>query len=262
MRGSSARFGGAKSRAVLAAVAVAATSAAIWATGAVATSSASGKINACVNNNTGAVRIVGKRGKCRSGERKLSWSVGGRGPAGAPGARGPSGPPGARGPTGAGGGPPGPTGSRGPTGPPGAKGAPGPPGPPGANGAPGPPGSRGPTGANGAPGPRGPTGPPGPPGPTGPGPARPAGSQIITATTPTSPASLVSNAETNLSTATCPVGTILLGGGAAIAQSGNTFGAIEISEPVGDTAWQAKAIVTSTDDTGSLRVKAYAVCSS
>jgi collagen type I alpha len=135
-------------------VAVAAIGASIWAASAVATSSASGKINACVNKKTGAVRIAGKSSKCRSGERKLSWNAAGaRGAAGAPGSRGPTGaggPPGARGPTGMAGAPgaKGATGARGITG---RRGATGPGG-----GATGP---KGATGAKGATSARGPTGP-------------------------------------------------------------------------------------------------------
>jgi collagen type I/II/III/V/XI/XXIV/XXVII alpha len=232
--------------------------AAVWATGAVATSSATGKINACVNNKTGAVRIAGKSGKCRSRERKLSWNAtGARGAAGAPGARGPGGPPGARGPTGLAGAP-GANGAAGTRGATGAKGATGPGG-----GARGPTGAKGATGAKGSTGAQGPTGARGVTGETGAtgprGPTGSIGSQIIIATA----ASLTSPAtddETGLSTATCPDGTILLGGGASIAHSNNNRGAIEISQPVGNT-WTAKAIVT-TGGAGAFSVTAYAVCSS
>jgi hypothetical protein len=233
-------------------VAVAAIGASVWAASAVATSSASGKINACVKNRTGAVRIAGKSGKCRSGERKLSWNAAGaRGAAGAPGAQGPGGPPGARGPTGMAGTPgaKGATGVRGATGAKGATGAgagsKGPTGAIGPTGAQGPTGARGVTGEKGATGPRGPTG--------------QVGSQIITAT-PASLTSPVTNAETLTSTATCPDGTILLGGGASIVHSANNLGAIEISQPVANT-WTARAIVTLGGN-GGFSVTAYAVCSS
>jgi hypothetical protein len=100
-------------------------------------------------------------------------------------------------------------------------------------------------GATGATGLRGPTG--------------QIGSQIIpgTAASLTSP---LTDAETGVSTATCPAGTVLLGGGAEIAHSGNNFGAIEISKPDGST-WQAEGIVTDGGN-GGFSVTAYAVCSS
>ena len=86
-------------------------------------------INACVNKKSGIVRIGGA---CRSGERRLSWSVAGpRGAAGAPGAAGPAG---AVGPAG----PAGPAGVAGVAGPKGETGAPGAVGPAGAAGAQGP----------------------------------------------------------------------------------------------------------------------------
>jgi hypothetical protein len=68
------------------------------------------------------------------------------------------------------------------------------------------------------------------------------------------------NAETGVSRATCPEGTILLGGGASISHSPSNFGAIEISQPVKD-GWTAKALVTFGGD-GIFSVTAYAVCSS
>jgi hypothetical protein len=72
------------------------------------------KITACVNKNTGLVRIARK---CRKSERRIAWNVrgprGARGPAGADGARGPTGPAGLAGAAGA----KGATGPAGPTGP-------------------------------------------------------------------------------------------------------------------------------------------------
>jgi hypothetical protein len=70
----------------------------------------------------------------------------------------------------------------------------------------------------------------------------------------------LTDAETGVSTATCPAGTVLLGGGAAVAHSNNNLGAIEISQPVGNT-WTARAIVTLGGN-GGFSVTAYAVCSS
>ena len=59
-------------------------------------SSNNGRIRACVQNNTGAVRIVDHGEDCRNNEHRISWSV--RGPEGP---AGPQGPQGAQGFTGA-----------------------------------------------------------------------------------------------------------------------------------------------------------------
>ena len=95
------------------------------------------QIFACVNNNSGAVRIVAQAAACRTPESLVTWNV-----------VGPQGPPG-------------------PAGPAGALGPPGPQGPAGALGPPGPQGPAGPAGALGPPGPQGPAGPQGPLGPKG-----------------------------------------------------------------------------------------------
>lgn len=74
---------------------------------------ASTNVNACVNNTTGAVRIVASVGSCVAGETGISWAlVGPTGPAGPAGATGPHGTTGATGPQG----PAGPTGPQGPAG--------------------------------------------------------------------------------------------------------------------------------------------------
>jgi|SRR5215472_7499248 len=84
------------------------------------------QIFACVNNNTGAVRIVAQGVACRTPESLVTWNVvgpqGPPGPTGPAGALGPSGPQGPAGPAGAQGsagqqGPPGPQGERGERGP-------------------------------------------------------------------------------------------------------------------------------------------------
>ena len=108
---------------------------------AVATTSATttGVIKACASS-TGALRLAGSGGTCRSGETAVSWNK-----------VGPSGTPGATGATG----PVGPAGDVGPT------------GPAGADGAAGPTGATGPTGPQGVPGPSGPAGATGPQGPSG-----------------------------------------------------------------------------------------------
>ena len=73
------------------------------------------QIFACVNNNTGAVRIVAQGVACRTPESLVTWNV-----------VGPQGPPGPTGPAGA----LGPSGPQGPAGPAGAQGSAGQQGPP------------------------------------------------------------------------------------------------------------------------------------
>jgi len=90
------------------------------------------QIFACVNANSGAVRIVAQGAACRSPESLVTWNV-----------VGPQGPPGPAGPAGA----LGPPGLQGPAGPAGAQ------------------GPAGPQGMRGEPGERGPYGPAGPPAP-------------------------------------------------------------------------------------------------
>ena len=90
------------------------------------------QIFACVNNNSGAVRIVAQGVACRTPESLVTWNV-----------VGPQGPPGPAGPAGA----LGPPGLQGPAGPAGAQ------------------GPAGPQGLRGEPGERGPYGPAGPPAP-------------------------------------------------------------------------------------------------
>jgi hypothetical protein len=90
------------------------------------------QIFACVNANSGAVRIVAQGAACRSPESLVTWNV-----------VGPQGPPGPAGPAGA----LGPPGLQGPAGPAGAQ------------------GPAGPQGLRGEPGERGPYGPAGPPAP-------------------------------------------------------------------------------------------------
>jgi hypothetical protein len=140
---------------------------------------------------------------------------------------------GAKGATGTG------TGSKGPTG---AKGATGTNGPTGAQG---PTGAKGVTGEKGATGSRGPTG--------------PDASQIVSGNIVSVP-SPATNDESGISTATCPTGKALLGGGATITHSANNFGALEMSAPVGNT-WQAEALVTTGGGNGNFSVQAFAICS-
>jgi hypothetical protein len=95
------------------------------------------QIFACVNANSGAVRIVAQGVACRTPESLVTWNVvGTQGPAG-------------------------------PAGPAGVLGPPGPQGPAGPAGAQGSAGQQGPAGPQGMSGERGPYGPAGPPGPKG-----------------------------------------------------------------------------------------------
>ena len=95
------------------------------------------QIFACVNANSGAVRIVAQGVACRTPESLVTWNV-----------VGPQGPPGPAGPAGALG-PPGPQGPAGPAGPQGSAGQQGPAGPQGMSGERGPYGPAGPKGEPG-----------------------------------------------------------------------------------------------------------------
>ena len=57
---------------------------------------ADGTIHGCRNVTTGALRVIGSRAHCRSGERRLDWNV--KGPRGDTGPAGPAGPQGEPGP--------------------------------------------------------------------------------------------------------------------------------------------------------------------
>lgn len=121
-----------------------------------ASESPSPTIHACVQRDSGQVRIVAAGEECRRTETALEWnSEGPAGPAGV-GAQGEIGPAG-------------PQGEPGPAGPQGDAGAAGPAGPQGETGAPGPAGPAGPAGPQGETGATGPTGPAGPAGPAGAG---------------------------------------------------------------------------------------------
>ena len=101
------------------------------------------QIFACVNANSGAIRIVAQGAACRTPESLVAWNV-----------VGPQGPPGPAGPAGA-------------LGPPGPQGPAGPAGPQGSAGQQGPAGPQGMRGERGEAGPAGPAGPPGPKGEPG-----------------------------------------------------------------------------------------------
>ena len=129
-------------------------------------------IHACVQRDSGQVRIVSADEHCRRAETALEWNT--EGPAGPAGAAGPAGPAGGQGDTG-------PAGSKGDTGPAGPAGAIGAAGIAGAQGGMGPAGPQGDPGPAGAPGGSGPAGPQGEMGPVGPqGETGPAGAQGAT----------------------------------------------------------------------------------
>src|SRR5439155_24170002 len=85
---------------------------------AVVAAASTGVINACVNNSSGTIHVVGSNDTCSStNEVLLSWNQ--QGPQGATGAKGEPGPQGAKGDSG----PQGPQGLQGPQGPTGPQGA-------------------------------------------------------------------------------------------------------------------------------------------
>jgi hypothetical protein len=135
---------------------------------------AAGVIHACVNENSGEIKIVDEIEECRNGWVPLDWNqVGPRGPPGPQGSQGEQGPVGPEGPQG-------PQGEQGPVGPEGPQGEQGPVGPEGPQGEQGPVGPEGPQGPQGEQGPVGPEGPQGPQGEQGPvGPEGPPGADGI-----------------------------------------------------------------------------------
>lgn len=230
--------------------------------------SARGVYTACYSVRTGALRVIAATRRCRSGERRVRWSqrgpagpVGPRGLQGATGPQGSVGPPGAQGPEGSQG-PAGPTGSQGPVGPAGPA---GPQGPTGPQGDPGPPGPHGEPGPQGGPGPQGPQGAPGPQGPQGnPGQPGPSGAQLVTG----APVTSASNAARNTvitATAGCPVGKVLLGGGARVTTTSAQKERAQLvgSYPSSTGTWAAVGVVAISNLGGgqTMTVTAYALCS-
>jgi len=151
-------------------------------------------LGACVNNQSGNMRLASGPSECRGQEVFVQWSV--QGAQGPTGPTGPQGIPGVQGPTGATGdqgvpGIQGPTGAKGDQGDQGAQGSVGPTGPQGAQGSIG---ATGPQGSQGIVGPTGPQGIQGSVGPTGPagaqgiqgiqGPAGADGADLIDGTVP------------------------------------------------------------------------------
>jgi Collagen triple helix repeat (20 copies) len=265
--------------------------------------SKNGVFTACFDKKSGALRLVPARARCLRSERRVSWSrrgqqgasgqsgsgqsgagqsgagqsgagqsgAGQQGASGLVGSNGSAGPPGPSGADGA----DGPAGPEGPAGADGEAGPAGPPGVAGAAGAAGPPGPAGPAGPVGPPGPAGATGPQGPPGaagldgPAGPaGPVGPAASQIVEGAGATRSGAAIDQGDTFSDTASCPGGTVLLGGGAALTSTA-TFAqglnrvAVTASYPSGSSSWTASVVVTKNFVAASdATITAYAVCSS
>jgi collagen triple helix repeat protein len=231
-----------------------------------------GVINGCFEKHTGLLRVIDTQaGKsCTRSETPISWSqTGPPGVAGAPGSQGERGADGALGAEG----PAGPQGEQGLQGERGTTGAAGPQGEPGATGA----GTRGPDGAAGPEGPRGPAGDTGPagetgaagaPGPQGPpgltgaagasgatgpqGPSGPAGGVAGRQLVSSGPVSMVE--ERTTAVATCPVGTVVVGGGF----DGPLEVTIYTSGPSGSRAW---VVLGYNPDTRiPWQMSAWAIC--
>ena len=166
-------------------------------------------IHACVQRDSGQVRIVSAAEACRRSEAALEWNV--EGPAGPAGAAGPAGPAG----------PQGDSGSAGPAGAAGARGDMGPAGPQG---------DTGPAGATGDPGPAGPQGETGPAGPAGPqgetgpaGSAGPAGTPGISGWEQRTAFAMVSAGGTASAVVRCTNGKQVMSGGFATPGTGTTI---------------------------------------
>ena len=132
-------------------------------------------------------------------------------------------------------------------------------GPRGADGATGATGEQGPQGAQGPAGPTGPAGPAGPAGPPG-----PSGSQLVTGTPVTSAANAPRNTVTT-ATATCPAGTVALGGGALVTTTTTQKERAQLiaSYPSAVATWTAQGVVAiaALGAGRTMRVTAYALCS-
>ena len=150
----------------------------------------------------------------------------------------------------------------GPTGPTGPMGLPGQPGPVG------PTGPSGPVGASGNPGAVGPAGAPGIQGPPGlPGPTGPTGVAIpVTTISTTQDFGRVRSGDLLELTATCPPGSVVIGGGTIVEfMPPNPTDTARIhllsSGPFGDDAWTGESTAVSTASNGSnLRYTVVATC--
>ncbi|MCA1846995.1 MAG: collagen-like protein [Actinobacteria bacterium] len=187
-------------------------------------------IHACVQRDSGQVRIVSANEQCRRAETALEWNAEGpsgpAGPAGADGAAGTAGPAGAAGAQGNMGlagphGDIGPAGATGDTGPAGPQGDVGPQGPQGETGPAGLQGDTGPAGAQGEIGPAGPQGDTGPAGPAGA--QGPAGVPGISGWEQRTAFTTVAAGATASMTVRCTSGKQVFGGGFATPGAGTTI---------------------------------------
>jgi hypothetical protein len=123
----------------------------------------------------------------------------------------------------------------------------------------GPAGPAGPTGSAGSAGPAGATGPAGAAGPAGP--AGPTASTVTAGASTVQPTTGLDTLAT--STANCPAGKVLLGGGARVTQSGGNQGDVGLvqSYPSSGTQWTAVGVIYSFA-LGTMTVQAYVVCTS
>lgn len=194
-----------------------------------------GRVRACYDDDTGAMRIPVGEAPCTEDETAISWAKEGGG-----------------GSTG----PPGPAGAAGPEGPQGPQGEPGPEGPAGPAGAKGPEGPQGPAGATGPEGPAGAAGPEGPPGPRGAdGAPGPSGSRRVEGDSVA--VSRPKVGRTIVASVDCPDGTTVLGGGAKVRPASSAQ--LASSYPATTAQWTAEASVQHTAQ--KVTVTPYALCS-
>jgi len=202
---------------------------------------AAGTYAGCYAKADGFLRLVSTARRCRPTELRAIWNRHG--------VRGPAGPAGEDGAPGA-------TGPQGPAGVPGSHGTAGVPGSQGGSGPEGDPGPEGPAGAQGPAGDVGPEGPQGDPGP--------AGSQLVNGSPVTSTANAPRN-TTVTATASCPAGTVLLGGGgqATTTASQKERAHLSMSYPSSATTWTAVGTVgiSALGSGQTMTVTAYALCS-
>jgi hypothetical protein len=189
--------------------------------------SRAGVFTACMVATSGDVRLVRTGRACRAGEQKVSWSE--QGPAGKPG----------------------PTGQDGKDGKDGVDGKDGADGLDGADGWDGLDGKDGKDGKDGAPGP------PGPPGPSG-----ATQTQLVHGTPQSTAVDAVAGTAFE-TTASCPAGKNVLGGGGQISVSvAEQLGRAVLVEsyPIDSGTWKIVAAVTTTLEGASASVSAWAVC--
>ena len=206
-----------------------------------------GLIYACVNNNSGTIKIVSATTTCAYNEIQLVWNA--DGVTGATGATGATGSTGATGPTG----------QTGPTGAAGATGETGPIGPTGATGTSGATGARGATGATGANGATGATGGTGATGATGPAALA---APLVPGTSFLVPGAAVGNPGRSDVTLPCPPGmhvTSFSSGQYGLPTGAHPFLIIDVNGPTTDlTGWHF--VATNLDLSGPAFVTLEVIC--